>query len=154
MWVINPKVGCHYFPPGLQLPPQQFLKRAATNFAAWWTEAQWVWTVCPTASRLRFEPGPFCAWVQHTNHLATEPPITQIVLVKEAVTVNCRSGWLSVTSDAVNSTVVCLCCRCHLRRWRVVVLPVCKPISAALRSYPLQASYLISTVSAMHIFQF
>ena len=22
------------------------LKRAATNFAAWWTQAQWVWTVC------------------------------------------------------------------------------------------------------------
>ena len=22
------------------------LKRAATNFAAWWTEAQWMWTVC------------------------------------------------------------------------------------------------------------
>ena len=22
------------------------LKRAATNFAAWWTEAQWVWIVC------------------------------------------------------------------------------------------------------------
>ena len=22
------------------------LKRAATSFAAWWTEAQWVWTVC------------------------------------------------------------------------------------------------------------
>jgi len=22
------------------------IKRAATNFAAWWTEAQWVWTVC------------------------------------------------------------------------------------------------------------
>ena len=22
MWVINPTVGCHYFPPGLQLPPQ------------------------------------------------------------------------------------------------------------------------------------
>ena len=38
------------------------LKRVATNFAAWWTEGQWVWTVClrllPTASRLRFEPGP------------------------------------------------------------------------------------------------
>ena len=27
MWVINPAVGCHCFPPGLQLPPQpcQFL---------------------------------------------------------------------------------------------------------------------------------
>jgi len=23
------------------------LKRAATSFAAWWTEAWWVWTVCP-----------------------------------------------------------------------------------------------------------
>ena len=42
MWVINPAVGCHYFPPGLQLPPQPL----TLNFAAWWTEAQWVWTVC------------------------------------------------------------------------------------------------------------
>ena len=40
-WVINLAVGCYYFPPGLQLP-----SRAATNFAAWWTEARWVWTVC------------------------------------------------------------------------------------------------------------
>jgi len=24
MWVINPAVGCHYFPPGQQLPPQPF----------------------------------------------------------------------------------------------------------------------------------
>jgi len=28
----------------------------------------------PTASRLRFEPGPFCARVQHVNHSATKPP--------------------------------------------------------------------------------
>jgi len=45
MWVTNPVVGCHYFPPGLQLPPA-ILKRAATNFAAGWTQARWVWTVC------------------------------------------------------------------------------------------------------------
>jgi len=44
MWVINPAVGCYYYTPGLQLP--RTLKRAATNFAAWWTEAWWVWTVC------------------------------------------------------------------------------------------------------------
>ena len=43
------------------------LKRAAASFAAWWTEAQWVWTVCPRL-RLQFEPGPFCARVQHANH--------------------------------------------------------------------------------------
>ena len=47
------------------------LKTAATNFAAWWTQAGWVWTVC---LRLQFEPKPFCAWVPHANHSATEPP--------------------------------------------------------------------------------
>jgi len=35
-WFINLTVGCYYFPSGLQLPPQP-LKRAVTNFAAWWT---------------------------------------------------------------------------------------------------------------------
>jgi len=38
------------------------IKRAATNFAAWWTEAQWVWTVTETVTRqLRdcdLNPGP------------------------------------------------------------------------------------------------
>jgi len=54
------------------------LKRAATSFAAWWTEAQWVWTVClrllPDSVATRFEPGPFILRVQHANHSATEPP--------------------------------------------------------------------------------
>ena len=43
-WVINPVVL-----PLLSARPAitpATLKRAATNFAAWWTEAQWVWTVC------------------------------------------------------------------------------------------------------------
>ena len=40
MWVINPMVGCQ----ACSYPAT--LKRAATNFAAWWTEAQWVWVVC------------------------------------------------------------------------------------------------------------
>jgi len=31
-------------------------------------------TVTSTASWLWFEPRPFCAWVQHANHSATEPP--------------------------------------------------------------------------------
>jgi len=46
-WVINPAVGCHYVLPGLHAITPATLKRAATNFAAWWTEAQWVWRVCP-----------------------------------------------------------------------------------------------------------
>jgi len=64
-WVINPTV---YRLPLLSARPAvtpATLKRTASNFAAWWTEEQWVWTVClrllPTASRLWFEPGPFCA---------------------------------------------------------------------------------------------
>ena len=65
--------------PGIRLPllsarpavPPVTLKGAATNFAAWWTEAQWVWTVC---LRLVIWTRAFCAWVQHANHSATEPP--------------------------------------------------------------------------------
>jgi len=37
------------------------LKRAATNFAAWWTEARWVWTVCP---RLLRESVAAAIWTQ------------------------------------------------------------------------------------------
>ena len=69
-WVINPAVGCHYFPPGLQLPPQPLrgllpilllVNRCTVG----------VNSLPKTVIRLRFEPGPFCAWVQHTNHSAT-----------------------------------------------------------------------------------
>jgi len=56
------------------------LKRVATNFTAWWTEAQWVWTVClrllPDSVAAAIWIRAFCAWVQHANHLATEPPFS------------------------------------------------------------------------------
>jgi len=77
--VINPAVGCHYFPPGLQLPPQPLrglpppillLCEQRRNGCE-----QFAWDCYPTASRLRLEPGPFCAWVEHANHSATEPPL-------------------------------------------------------------------------------
>ena len=49
------------------------LKRTATNFAAWWTEAQWVWTVClrllPDSIMTVIWTRAFCAWVQHANPL-------------------------------------------------------------------------------------
>ena len=56
--------------PGGRLP--LLSARPATN--AWWTEAQWVWTVCLPDNVVAAITRPFCAWVQHTNHLATEPP--------------------------------------------------------------------------------
>ena len=45
MWVINPggRLSLLSARPAVILA---IFKRAATNFAAWWTEAQWVWTVC------------------------------------------------------------------------------------------------------------
>ena len=74
MWVINPTVGCHYFPPGLQLPSQPLrgllpillLGEQRHNGCK-----QFAQDCYPTVSRLRFEPGPFCAWVQHAYHSAT-----------------------------------------------------------------------------------
>jgi len=44
-WIINLTVGCKLLPVRPAVTPAT-LKTAATNFAAWWTEAQWVWTVC------------------------------------------------------------------------------------------------------------
>ena len=72
-WVINPAVGCHYFPTGLQLPQQPLRGLLPILLLG---STQWVWAVC-----LRLLPdsvatkhGHFCAWFQHANHSATEPP--------------------------------------------------------------------------------
>jgi len=77
--VINPAVGCHYhyFPPGLQLPPQTLRGMLPILLIGEQRHngcEQFAWDCYPTASRLRFEPGSFCAWVQHANQWATEPP--------------------------------------------------------------------------------
>ena len=91
------------------------LKRAATNFAARWTEAQWVRTVCyPIASRLRFEPGPFCAWVQHANHSATEPPHYEVLFVFTNAPRILRSSWFAQTwlidtEMSCNDSTLCTC---------------------------------------------
>jgi len=79
-WVINPAVSCHYFPPGLQLLPQPLRGLLPVSLLGEQRHdgcEQFAWDCCPTASLLRFEPGPFCAWVQHANHSATEPPIVK-----------------------------------------------------------------------------
>ena len=77
MWIINPTVGCHYFLWGLQLPlqplrgllPILLLGEQRHNGCE-----QFAYDCYPKASRLRFKPRPFCTWVQHANHSATEPP--------------------------------------------------------------------------------
>jgi len=47
------------------------LKRAATNFGAWWTEAQWVWAVC-----LRLLPDSVATaiWTRESSTLTTQLP--------------------------------------------------------------------------------
>ena len=83
-WVINPAVGCHYFPPGLQLPPQPLRGLLPILLVGEQRHSgceQFASDCYPTASRLRFEPGPFCAWVQHANHSATEPPFVLCRLI-------------------------------------------------------------------------
>jgi len=39
----------------------------------------------PTASRLQFEPGPFCARVQHAYLSATEPPLILLISLTELI---------------------------------------------------------------------
>jgi len=58
--------------------------RAATNFAAWWTEARWVWTVClrllPDSIAAVIWTEAFCAWDQHANHSAAKALKASIIL--------------------------------------------------------------------------
>jgi len=61
------------------------LKRAATNFAAWWTEARWVWTVCyRTVTRQRrdcdLNPGPSAPESSTlTTRLPSHPKLSETI---------------------------------------------------------------------------
>ena len=60
-WVINLAVGCHYFPPGLQLPPQPLRGLLPISMLGEQRHdgcEQFSYDCYPTASRLRFEPRP------------------------------------------------------------------------------------------------
>ena len=75
-WVINPAVGCHYFPPSPQLSSQPLRGLLPVLLLGERRHdgcEQFAQDCYPTALWLRFEPRPFCAWVQHANHSATEP---------------------------------------------------------------------------------
>ena len=85
-WVINPAVSCHYFPPGLQLPQQPLRGLLPVLLLGEQRHdgcEQFAHDCYLTALRLRFEPGPFCAWVQHANHSATETPSEDSGATKE-----------------------------------------------------------------------
>ena len=87
-WVINPAVGCHYFPPGLHLPPEPLRGLLPMSLLGEQRHngcEQFAEDCYPTASRLQFEPGPFCAWVQNANHSPTESPCRQEILVDSCV---------------------------------------------------------------------
>ena len=70
---MNPAVGCHYFPPGLQLPPQPLRRLLPILLLGKQRHdgcEQFAWDCYPTASRLRFESGPFC----ESSTLTTRSP--------------------------------------------------------------------------------
>jgi len=95
--VINLAVGCHYFPPDQQLPPQPL--RAATNFAAWWTEAWWVWTVClrllPDSAAAAIWTQAFRAWTYLHLHLSRDFVRDQDFPVEE-LTCNAETCLVSI----------------------------------------------------------
>jgi len=74
-----------------------------------------------TASRLQFEPRPYCAWVQHANHSATEPPAIKWTISKHRVC--CRWNYIilgrlactAACSCRRGSSVVCLLSVCLVR---------------------------------------
>ena len=77
----------------------------------WWKPGIRHQDCYPTASRLRFEPGPFCAWVQHANHSATEPPYEHVVTVKRDHATRCVS-WNLVNCYKKSSVIMCMTLKC------------------------------------------
>ena len=78
----NPGGRLPLFPPGLQLPSQSLRGLLPISLLGEQKHdgcEQFAYDCYPTASRLRFEPRPFCAWVQHPNYSATEPPRCSVV---------------------------------------------------------------------------
>jgi len=77
-WIINPAVGCHYFPPDLQSPSQPLRGLLPISLLGEqrhdWCE-HFAYDCYPTASRLQFEPRPFCALVQLTIRLPSHPTV-------------------------------------------------------------------------------
>ena len=72
---VNHKPGCRL--PLLSTRPAvtPTLKRAATNFAAWWTEARWVWAVC---LRLLPDSVTTAIWTQALLRLSVSTLTTQL----------------------------------------------------------------------------
>ena len=73
-WVINPAVGCHYFPPGPQLPSQPLRVLLPISLLGEQRHdgcEQFAYDCYLTASRLQFEPGPS---VPESSTLTTRLP--------------------------------------------------------------------------------
>jgi len=125
MWVINPAVGCHYFSPGLQLHLQP-LRGLLPYFAAWWRGTMGVNSLpklLPDSVVTAIWTRAFCAWVQHSNHSATEPPERMRTRNSVVACTACRHCRPSVR-PAVNftdpfvsdSSLRQLCRFCHFYR--------------------------------------
>jgi len=101
MWVINPAVGCHYFPPGLQLPSQHLrglrpvllLGEQRHNRCE-----QFTYDCCPTASWLRFEPG---LSASESSTLATRLPSHPLLLYHAM----CLAAWIKQTKIGCRGNV-------------------------------------------------
>ena len=106
-------IGCHYFPSGLQLPSQSLRGLLPISLLVN-RGTMGVNSLPKRASRLRFEPRPFCTRVQHANHSVTEPPCSLPYYAdrahgeKRKATLWCLSRLLSNVSAAMIYCIYCL----------------------------------------------
>jgi len=101
-WVINPMVGCHYFPLGPQLPPQPLRGLLLISLLGEQRHdgcEQFAYDCYPTASWLRFEPRWFCTWVQHANHSAITSTSNIGIWMNGQMNVCAKVMWKIVSSQ-------------------------------------------------------
>ena len=116
--VISPAVGCQYFPQSLQLPSQPLRGLLPILLLGEQKHTIGVNSLPKTVTRQRrdcdLNPWPFCAWVQHSNHSATEPPVIRWQTLIRPLPVDFVSGSVDrpLSSSCLSSRCVCFCGRC------------------------------------------
>ena len=149
--VINPAVGYYYFPPGPQLllqPWRGLLQISLLGEQRHVGCEQFAYDCYPTASRLRFEPRPYCVWVQHANHSATKPP--QYISTKQQQKTPKNESY---TEDDNDKEVNNLLCRLMGKLYRTWMLYALFSVSICVLCFLLwAASYdgLMPSLAACH----
>ena len=110
--IIKPAVGCHYFPPGPQLPSQPSgitALRPVPSYTAWWQR----WETCPEllrrSARPRIEPATSWLRVRHSTATPRRHPL------------NVQDSTVSYLSPALYLQDISSISKLNVQKWKLKI---------------------------------